>query len=195
MRLIINILTVLLIGALIYLLVSSIKEPIDFKNEKDKRTGAVVDRLMKVRQAQEVYKSITGKFANNFDSLEYVLGNGQIPVYKVIGDPDDPNNVDLISVETLYFEAKDSIEKLGINLDSLRFVPYGTDNLEFTINADTMTYQKTLVNVCEVGVIRRDFMGAFGSEKFRQYDQSYQPNSMIKFGDLDRPNLSGNWER
>jgi type II secretory pathway pseudopilin PulG len=192
MKAIINILIVLAIIGVGYLLVSGIQEPIKFKAEKEKRERAVVEQLKKIRQTQEIYREVTGQFAPSFDTLSQVIANGQIPVYKVIGDPDDVNNTEF-TIDTLYFSAADSVNSMGINVDSLRFVPY-TDGVTFEINADTMTYQKTLVSVVEVGVQRAKFMGPYASQRFAKYDDSYKPQSMIKFGDMTKPTLSGNWE-
>ena len=90
--------------------------------------------------------------------------------------------------------AIDSINRMGINLDSLRFVPYG-HGVVFDIQADTLTYQKTKVNVVQVGVRKKEFMGEWADERFAKYDNRYDPNAMLKFGDMSAPNTSGNWER
>jgi len=192
MKAIINILIILGIIGAAYLLVQSIQEPIKFKAEKEKREGSVEQQLKDIRTVQELYRDVTGMFASNFDTLEHVIRTGQIPVYKITGDPDAVDE-EAFLIDTLYFSAMDSVNKLGISLDSLRYVPYSAGE-SFTIDADTIVYQKTKVSVVEVGVERNKFMGPFASEKYTKYDNSYKPNSVIKFGDMSKPNLSGNWE-
>lgn len=200
MRLIINLVLVLLAFLLVYVLYSSISEPIAFQNEKAAREGKVIDRLTDIRKAQEIYREVTGSYANNFDELINTVKNGQIPVVKVIGDPDDPTNTQAISYDTTYQSAMTEYQKYidmtkrSINLDSLKYVPY-TSGKTFQIQADTTTYQSTLVNVVEVGIKRSEFMGPYASDHFKMYDASYEPNKIIKFGDLNKPNLAGNWER
>ncbi|MCH2084326.1 MAG: hypothetical protein MK226_18155 [Saprospiraceae bacterium] len=195
MRLVINLILVVLAAALVYVLISTIQEPIAFKAEKEKRERAVIDKLMTVRIAQEAFRSIKGGFAPSFDSLEYVLNNDSFAVVKIIGDPDDPNFTGEITYDTTMLPAKDSmINGLNISLDSLRFVPF-TNGVAFEIQADTITYQSTTVPVVEVGVRRKLFMGDYGKERFARYDAKYNPNSPIKFGDMNAPNLAGNWER
>lgn len=195
MKLVINLLLFALIGLIGYLLVYSIQEPIKFKAEKDRRQNAVVDKLLTIRKMQEFYRDIKdGAFAPTFDSLAYVLRNGEFRNIKVIGDPDDPNFQGEITYDTSYIPAIDTIEALGINLDSLAYVPYG-EGARFEIQADTLTYQSTLVNVVQVGVPIKTFMGQFGDPKYARYDNSYKPNNLIKFGDMTKPNLAGNWER
>lgn len=192
MRLVLNVALLLVIGVLIWLLVAGIREPIAFQAEKTKRKDRVAERLTDIRTSQELYKSIKGDYAGSFDTLVQVLKTDSIPEYKIIGDPDDPENSEF-TIDTIYFSAYDSIVSLEINLDSLRFVPY-SGKKEFRIETDTMTYQKTLVNVLQVSATYKDFMGRFASNRYAKYDKSYDPNSIIKFGDMNSPNLSGNWE-
>jgi len=184
-----------MIGGLGYLLVNSIQEPIKFKEVKDRRQDAVVDKLITIRKMQEFYRDIeNGSFAGSFDSLTHVLRTGKFRNIKVVGDPDDPNFTGEITYDTTYSNAIDTVKALGINLDSLQFVPYG-GGATFEIMADTLTYQSTLVNVVQVGTKYQNFMGTFADPKYARYDNSYKPGKLLKFGDMTKPNLSGNWER
>lgn len=192
MRLIVNILLFLLVLFLAYMVYGAIKEPIAFEEEKNRREQVVSSKLTEIRTAQEIYRSITGKFANNFDTLTYVLKNDSIPFEVIMGDPDDPTGTEFLR-ETTYSSALDSIMALGINLDSLQFVPY-TNGQTFHIEADTMTYQQTLVPIVQVGVKWKKFMGKFADDRYSRYDTNYDPEKMMKFGDMTKPNLSGNWE-
>lgn len=193
MRLLINLILAAVVIGLVWTLISSIQEPIAFKAEKEKRERAVIERLMDVRTAQDLFRSIKGGFSPTFDSLKEVLTTDSFAVVKVTGDPDDPNFTGEIVYDTILSPAIDSIQSLGIILDSLPFVPYG-GGAKFEIAADTLTYQKTTVNVVEVGIPRRVFMGKYKDKRFAKYDQGYDPNKPIKFGNMNAPNLSGNWE-
>lgn len=195
MKTALSVVLVLVIGYLAYLLVMSIREPIEFRKEKDRREARVVERLKQIRTAQEFYRTITGSFAPDFDTLEHVLKTGQFQIVAILGNPDDPTfDRHHLQYDTTYFSAYDSIRAIGINLDSLRYVPF-SDGKTFSITADTLTYQQTKVNVVEVGVRRRDFMGPYADIRFSKFDNRYDPNSWIKFGDLNTPNIAGNWER
>ncbi|HLF65622.1 MAG TPA: hypothetical protein VI603_17800 [Saprospiraceae bacterium] len=195
MKLVISLVLVAVIAFLTYLLIININEPIRFMAEKDRREQVVIARLKQIRTAQEFYRDITGAFASNFDTLKQVLTTGQFKIISVLGDPDDPNfDRSNLQYDTTYYAAIDSIRSLKINLDSLRFVPFG-GGATFDIAADTITYQSTLVNVVEVGVPRRLFMGKYADPLYSKYDNRYDPNSRLKFGDLSTPNTSGNWER
>ncbi len=195
MRLIINLILTAIIVGLVWMLISSIREPIEFQEVRVKRERAVVEKLMEIRNAQEMFRSITGIYANSFDTLSYVLKNDSFMIVAVIGDPDDPNFTGEITYDTTYSRAIDSIRAIGMALDSLKYVPYSASIADtFSIAADVITYQSTEVPVCEVGVRRKVFMGKFADKRFARYDNSYDPNSILKFGNLNAPNLSGNWE-
>ena len=192
MRLAINLILLIIVGGLIWLLIGSIREPIRFKAEKTKREKAVGEQLATIRTAQELYRGVTGEFADNFDTLATVLKSDSFQIIQVFGDPDDPTNLDAVIYDTIYKAAMDSVMALGINVDSLRYVPYGKGT-NFRIAADTLTYQKTLVNVVEVGIPYTAFMGKWGDPRFAKYDDAYNPTKVLKFGDMNTPNLSGNW--
>lgn len=191
MKILINLVLVALIAFLSYLLYANIQEPIIFRNEKEARLEKVVSRLEQIRSSQEIFRTITGKFAGDFDTLAHVLTVDSIPFVKLTDDPNDP---EAFIKEITYSMAIDSIKTLGINLDSLKFVPQG-NGVEFNIQADTLTYQKTLVSVVEVGTRWKDFMGEYASGRFSKYDKSYKPNSMVKFGDMSKPSTGGSWGR
>ncbi|MCP9234929.1 hypothetical protein [Lewinella sp. JB7] len=178
---------------LAFLLYRSIEEPITFADERAVREDAVADQLKVIRTTQEMYRDITGMFAPNFDTLKQVLRNEDFMEVRIVGDPDDPDFDPTSAYDTLYSPAIDSVNALGIDLDRLEYVPF-TDNKVFDIAADTIDYQSTKVPVVQVGIARKEFMDRFADERFKRYDQRYDPNAPLKFGDLSKPSLSGNWE-
>jgi hypothetical protein len=194
MRTVINLVLAAIAGVLVWVLISSISEPIAFQDELNRRQDAVIDRLKEVRTAQQLFRDVTGEgFASNFDTLDQVLRNGQIPIVSVFGDPDDPNFDGVIRYDTIYRSALDSAIALRLPLDSLRYVPF-TEGQKFDIRADTVTYQSTLVNVVEVSTNYKYFMGPYANPRFARYDNTYDPTKTIKFGNMSTPSLAGNWE-
>lgn len=193
MKIVINLFLILISAALAYLIALNIKEPISFDKALKKREGAVVQQLTKIRTSQEIYKKITGEYAGNFDTLRTVLKSSNIELYKIIGDIDDEKSE--AKIETIYVKALDSLRALNINVDSLEHVPFGEDGAAYTMKADTLTYQNTLVNVIEVGIPYNKFMGKYKDQRYRKYNRFYDPSSRLKFGDLDSPNTAGNWKQ
>jgi hypothetical protein len=193
MKNILSIVLVLIIAFLIYSLIQGIKEPIAFQKEKRIRRDAVVGQLEDIRKAQELFRDITGKFADNFDTLKYVLQYDSLEIIKIEGDPDDPSGAEYTKT-IIKKPAIDRVRQLGIELADMENIPF-SDGKKFFIDADTLTYQSTLVYVCEVGTRWKEFMGPYASRKYAKYDNSYDPDKSIKFGDMNAPNLSGNWDR
>jgi len=193
MKYVINFVLVLLILAFAYFLYNSIAEPIKFTEEKKRREVKVINNLKDIRTVQELYREITDSFANNFDSLIYVLKNDSIPVIKTIGNPDEIESIEDVEYDTIYFSAIDSINKLKIDLDSMKYVPYSNGKI-FNIAAQEIDYQKTKVNVVEVSTRYKFFMGMYADKKYQKYETGYDPDKILKFGDLNTPNITGNWE-
>lgn len=194
MKLVINLVLLAAAGLLVWSLANSIKEPIAFEKERTTREDAVIARLKNIRTAQQLYREVTNAgYAPTFDTLISVLKNGRIPIVSVFGDVDDPNFDGTIRFDTLYVSAQDSINTLKITLDSLPFVPYAQGK-KFEIDADTVRYQSTLVDVVEVKTTYNDFMGPFADKRFQRYDQLYDPAKALKFGNMSSPSLSGSWD-
>lgn len=180
-----------LIGFTTFLLIKSIQEPIAFQAEKVKRSEVVASKLKNIKSLQEIYKSIKGTYAGSFEDLLNVIKTDKIPFIKVEGDPDDPNN-SVVTRSISYTNAIDSVKSLGIDLTDIDKVPFA-DGATFSIQADTIDYQSTKVSVVEVGTKWKVFMGEFASPRFKKYDAFYDPEKSFKFGDMNTPNLSGNW--
>lgn len=193
MRLIINILILLALVFVTYVLISSIREPIEFEKELGIREKAVIARLQDIRKAQEFHRAVAGSFAGTFDELKHNLQTKDLTIITAYGDPDDPESGEVF-FDTIRKPAIDSIRSLNIRLDSLEFIPFG-EGAVFSLKVDTIPYEKTTVNVLEVGAVRKDFMGKYGDVSYRKYDDKYDPGSSIKFGDLNKPSLTGTWER
>lgn len=196
---IINLGLFLMVILLSFLLISSIRGPIQFKTELDKREDAVVAKLEQHRTCQIAYKSITGEFAKTYDTLSQVLLNDSFVIVKVIGDADavgggeikkSYTNISAKDSLTSFFDLKDV--SLGDFIGDLKTVPFSGDK-EFDMRADTMTYQKILVPVISVGTTYNTFMEEFNTDKFKRYDSSFDPEAYIGYGSLTKPTTSGSW--
>ena len=194
MRTLFSLLFLVLAFVLGFLLYKSIEEPINFNNERATRDAAVSDKLEMIRTAQELYRDITGEFAPRFDTLKQVLTEGELLSIRVVGDPDDPNFTGEIQYDTTRIPALDTIGGLGIVLEDLEKVPFTDGKVDFDIDAKVIEYQSTNVPVVQVGVRKSAYMGTYGDTRFQRYDQNYDPNVPMSFGDLNKPTLAGTWQ-
>src|SRR5690625_518332 len=70
MRIVINLILLVAIVLLGYLTYASIKAPISFKDELDRRESVVIRKLNEIRRAQNVYRDVTGgSFADSWEKL------------------------------------------------------------------------------------------------------------------------------
>jgi|AntRauTorckE5430_2_1112549.scaffolds.fasta_scaffold03146_5 hypothetical protein len=199
-RTILNIVLTLIFFGLAYVLAMMIYEPIQFQDQKDKRERAVATQLKKIRTAQQAFKSITGRYAEDFDTLSDVLTNGQFKIETVIGDIDAG---EVVTRTETFVNAIDSMTTLGIstNRDSLAHVPYGAKGARYEMKSMEIEYQSTYVQVVEVKIPWKDFMGSYASARYTRYDATYNPtkpserNYYLKFGDLTKPTLNANWRK
>ena len=70
----------LAIIALTYLLVDSIMQPVNFQKEQRAREQVGIARLKDVRELQDAYKSVHGKYTEDMDSLIIFYNTGKIVV-------------------------------------------------------------------------------------------------------------------
>lgn len=192
MRKIFSLLFLALAFGLAFLLYKSIEEPINFNAERNSRQAAVTNKLEMIRKAQELYRDATGEFAPRFDTLKQVLMEGKLLSIKVIGDADATDGSE-VTYDTTYIPLRDTFPGLGITLDEMEIVPYTDKKVKFDIEAKYIAYQSTNVPVVQVGVRMSEFMGKYADVKYQRYDQNYEPNSPIYFGDLTKPTLAGSW--
>lgn len=185
---------IVIILGLVYVLYSSIEEPIRFNNFYEARKGQVIHKLEDIRQAQDYYKAIHGRYAKNFDDLTHALRNDSFPIVRVY-ETDQTALTGEYAYDTTYVAAADSLNTLRWynSLDSIRYIPHGKGET-FTMVADTLTFEQALTNVIEVRTNYGSFMGEYGDIRYQKYDKNFDPKNVIKFGDLTRPNTSGNWQ-
>lgn len=150
------VLPIIIIG-LLYLIVASVMEPLNFKKEREQREKVGIERLKDIRSLQEAYKSVYGKFANDFDTLKTFYNTGNIKVVMQIGSPDDSVAVEntknikkrnpritpeqLLELsrkgESLVFNIESEIpvrdtlfaSRANFSIDSLAFIPFSGDSL------------------------------------------------------------------
>ena len=77
------------IAGLVYLLVDSIQQPVNFNKHKEYREGIAVQRLKDIRDLQVAYKNVHGKYVSTIDSLKKFYNEGKIEVVMQIGSNDD----------------------------------------------------------------------------------------------------------
>lgn len=81
-HIIIKIVLAIVIIFLAYLVIDSIRTPVKFRTEKEKREKVVINKLKDIRNAQLLYKSVNNKYAADWDTLILFLRTAEIPIVK-----------------------------------------------------------------------------------------------------------------
>ncbi len=203
----IQIVLLLVIIGLGYAVYRSINEPIEYEEQFQKRTKAVVNRLKLIRDAQVAYKSINGKYTGSFDTLIDFVKNGQLKMLHMEGSLNDSLlaagmtekeaiKLGIIKRDTVYIPVKDSICK-NFNPDSLRSVPYV--NAEFEMGSTVLTSSSNLsIPVFEAKVANKVYLK--GLDDQQRINKDNLANKLgrypgLKVGSLEEANNNaGNWE-
>ena len=170
---IVSVLLIFVIAGLVYVIVQSVMQPVNFNKQMEYRKGVGVQRMKDLRTLQEAYKSVYGKFSQSADSLADFYKNGQMEVLMQIGSNDDSvavaNTEKLkksfrgkITPEMMYklyqegqnlvfsisskINVRDTIFKnrSDFNIDSLRYIPFSQGD---TIQMDAIIKEVSGVKV------------------------------------------------
>ncbi|HEA30007.1 MAG TPA: hypothetical protein ENH91_08450 [Leeuwenhoekiella sp.] len=80
MRIVIQIVLWIVIGALGYLLFNSVYGEVEFNKIKEVRYQKAIDKLIDIRDSQLAYKQVTGNFAKNFNDLERFIDTADFTI-------------------------------------------------------------------------------------------------------------------
>ena len=89
LKAIISVVLLAVIGLLVYLIVASIMEPVNFNKEKDARSAVAVQRLKDIRTLEVAYKGATGHYTADIDSLILFYNTGKMDIIMQVGSNDD----------------------------------------------------------------------------------------------------------
>lgn len=179
-----------LIAGLAYADYMSIKVPIEFQKEKERRYAHVIQRLKDIRSAQQAYKVVYQRYQGNGDSLIAFVKHDSIPFIRAVGEvPDTMSLEDAIKAgiatrDTSYVNVLDSIftgnrkdKRIhNFNPDSLMTVPF-TGGAKFDLQAGRIERSGVKVPV----FLARD-------------SKPFDTRDPLEVGSMNDPKTNGNWE-
>ncbi|HPE87866.1 MAG: hypothetical protein EOL88_08195 [Bacteroidia bacterium] len=198
MKRVIQILLALVIVALAYLVYDSIMKPVRFDQERKFRNDLVVERLKDIRSAQIAYKSINRSFAGDFDTLIDFIKTSQIPVVKMVPDPNDTTFSRSILDTIGFVPVIDSLYKNHKNFkaENIRFIPK-TEGVEFEMKADFIERSNIQVPVFEVTVHNSVYLKGLDEQMIMNLSDKQEQNNLypgLKLGSMLEASTDGNWE-
>lgn len=195
-QLIIKIVLSVVIIVLGYLVVESIRKPVKFTKQKEKREKVVIERLKDIRDAQVMFKSMEGHYAGSWDTLINFLETAEIPIVRIMPDPEDTTFTKTINDTIGYINAADSLFKKKFSVDQIKMIPY-SDGKVFNLAADTIEKGKVEVKVFEVSAPYEEILAGLDKQLVinliatRKQLEKYPG---LKVGSMEEPSTDGNWE-
>lgn len=197
-KLLINIVLLAIVIFLGYKVFDSIMQPVEFNNEKEKREVEVVQRLKDIRSAQIFYKQAYNKYMGNFDTLVDFLKTYEIPVVKLIPDPEDTTFTKTISDTLGYVKVMDSLfgKRKSFDVNKLSIVPF-SDNVSFDLKAGVIPRGGVTVSVFEASALFKTYLIGLDEQRVNNlvaYEEQIDKFPGLRVGSMEEPSTDGNWE-
>jgi len=184
----------------------SINAPIEFNKVRNERFSAVINKLKDIRDSQEAYKTVNGKYAGNFESLIKFIDTGN---YTITTQRDSSfmryDNVyqiemqqDTILIDTLgTVKVKDSLFGADDSYKTMMDVPYAQNDEKFEMKADIIDKSGYKAPVFEAKV-KKNVVLYDQPEDLVEKENAHQSveevnGTEIKVGSLTEVSTNGNW--
>ncbi|HRZ78318.1 MAG TPA: hypothetical protein P5248_13165, partial [Bacteroidales bacterium] len=116
------------------------------------------------------------------------METGQVPVVKMVPDPNDTTFTRSIQDTVGYINVGDSIFGPDADLSLVRFIPY-TENEPIELQAGTITKSNIQVSVFQALAPKEKFLLGLDKHLIGQ-----DKVKSIKVGSMEEPSTDGNWE-
>lgn len=189
-----------------YMIYKSINGPIEFEKTRQERFQAVINKLKDIRDAQEAYKSVNGKYAANFNSLIKFVDTGD---YTITTQRDSSFmrydkayqidlQVDTVVIDTLgTVSVKDSLFKTDNRYQTMMDVPFAQNGEKFELKADIIDKSGYKAPVYEVkvkkDVVLYDQPADLVAQENARNSVEEVNGAFIKVGSLTDVSTNGNW--
>ena len=189
-----------------YKIYDSINAPIEFNKVRNERFAKVINKLKDIRDSQEAYKTVNGKYANDFESLIKFIDTGNYTntsqrdssfmrydrVYQI------EMQQDTVIIDTLgTVKVKDSLFGADDRYKTMMNVPYAQNDEKFEMKADIIDKSGYKAPVFEAKV-KKNVVLYDQPQDLVEKENSYQSveevnGTEIKVGSLTDVSTNGNW--
>ena len=189
-----------------YMIYRSVTGPIEFDKIKKERYSEVIDRLKDIRNAQDAYKTVNGKYANNFETLIAFVDTGKYTITQQRDSSfiefDKVYQIDMLKevkiIDTLGFvSVRDSLFKNSDRYKNMMNVPYAPNNEKFTMKSDIVEKSGYRAPVYEVKVSKALVLSDQPKDLLSRENAHVSVEEVngteIKVGSLTEVSTSGNW--
>ena len=189
-----------------YMIYKSVTGPIEFKKVKQERFSKVISVLKDIRNSQEAYKTVNGKFANDFNSLIAFVDTGNYTITQRRDSSymefDKTYGIDLLQEITIIdtlgtIAVKDSLFKGDDRYKTMMNVPYAQGGEKFEMKADVIDKSGYTAPVFEAKV-KKDIILYDQPKDLLARENAHISveevnGSEIRVGSLTDVSTNGNW--
>jgi hypothetical protein len=198
MKIVIQLVLLVVIVVLGWFVYESIMEPVKFKEEKKAREDMVVQNLKDIRSAQYYYKHEKKQYTDSFDSLVEFVKRGEIPVVKIIPDPEDTTFVRTINDTVGFVSVMDSLfgKRADFDVVSLGIIPF-SDGKFFELHSGSIERGGVKVAVFEAKALYKTYLKGMDEQAIINIiaaKEDIERFPGLKVGSMIEPTTDGNWE-
>ena len=206
MKIVIQLVLWVVIGFLGFKVYDSVNSSVKFQEVKQERFSMAVAKLKQIRKAQGAYKTVTGKYAQNYEKLAQFIDTAKFTIKQQRDSSfvrfDKQLRIDR-SVDTVVFDIlgyesiKDSLFS-SIDYRSFNVIEYGEGKTaEVKLASGVVEKNEILYPVYKAEVAKQDLLA---DQKPDYVEQELKAKSLeeingthIFVGSLDEINTNGNW--
>ena len=189
-----------------YQIYQSINAPIEFNKVRKERFTQVIAKLKDIRDSQEAYRTVNGKFAKDFNSLIQFIDTGSYTFTQQRDSSfmrfDKTYQIELqkdtVIIDTLgLIKVKDSLFKDDLGYKTMMNVPYAQGGEKFEMKADIIDKSGFKAPVFEAKV-KKNIILYDQPEDLLSRENAHQSveevnGTEIKVGSLTDVSSNGNW--
>ncbi len=194
-----------------YITVKSVYGEIKFNKLKVERYNVVIDNLIDVRDAQLAHRTVTGKFAGDWNNLVKFIDTAQFTITQrrdsSILDVELTRRFggvetykDTVIVDTLgYRGVKDSLFGADPRYKTMMNYPVGDTSKQFELKAGEIEQNDIMIPVFEARALKRVIMNGEDPFLIANEEQVVSVDGVngpaITVGSMEEVNTNGNWPK
>jgi len=200
-----------IIGVLGYMTFMSVYEEIQFNKLKEKRYAQVIDRLVDIRDSQLAHKTVTGKFANDWNGLVKFIDTAEYTITQrkdsTVLDVEATRRFggvetmkEIIVIDTLGFvSVKDSLFGADTRYKTMMNLPVGKEGAKFELKTGTVVQNDIQIPVFEVRAPKALILFGQPENLIAKENQVVSVDGVngdaITVGSMEEVNTNGNWPK
>lgn len=192
------------IAFLAYMVYSSVMDPIKFGEEKQTRYTDAIGNLIDVRKSELAYRSVNGKFTNNWDKLVEFVDSAHFTLISRRDTSymayDEVYRMDRLKEEIIIdtlgtVPVKDSLFKSSVSYKTMMNVPH-TDGMKFELKTSVINKNGMNVPVFVARVKKADLLNGMEPQLVQEAVDAFDvKGEYLQVGDIEASNVSGNWPK